>query len=437
MPGAEPLQSLERRPTWRQGIARRVGGFVASGAIHALTIAALVWTWVQPSMSTVPPASARQPEVVVVAASGVDDPSGLRPLEETAANEIEIPDHVKTLSIQRLSFDVQKIADRAKLLFPFLTPGLALEQFAPLSAARRRLQLSFAVSPAGEVVLPSDRPLAIDGRERQALIDGGWSRRKRWKAFQAIAELAGDYSPSTGDLPAVLQLYREQNGLQIYADPDIRDHRLWATLEIAADHLDFVEFIRDYVAAHPSSKGRTELLLLLDVIVQSNFNAIATLLSIEPVDDLQATRRLDPAAYDLAVELQRYYRRHLSEARLLSADAIARQYDAIRLALLDLVVRSTPQGYRSGDARYLMGEIYWRQGNLEAAWESWNAIVVDPSDSYVTPYSEILATIGAAGHRLDNRTALAISAALSRETSRWRAASYDRLARFGFRFDTF
>jgi hypothetical protein len=302
--------------------------------------------------------------------------------------------------------------------------------------ARRRLQFFFAVHPSGESGEAAGRPLAIDVQQRQALIDAAWSRRQRWQAFQAIATIARDYGTSA-DLPALLQMYREQDGLQIYVDPDLRDHRLWATLEIAADHRDFIEFIRHSVVAHPSSKASTELLLLLDVIVQSDLSAVVNLLSIDPDRDLQATRRRDPAAYDFVVEIQRYYRRQLTEQRLLTAEAVQGHYDAIRLAILDLIVRSTPGDYRSGDARYLMGEIYWRQQNFEAAWQAWSVIVADPSDTYVTPYSAILEAITAARHRLDQHTALAIDAALARERSRWRASSYDRLAQFGYRFDTF
>jgi hypothetical protein len=332
----------------RERTLRRVGGFAVSCAIHAAMLAALVWKWAVTPYGAATPSSPRQIEVVAVAATVAGGPPGLRPLDPATDDEIAIPSHPGTLSIQKLTFNFQHVADRARWLFPVLTPGLALEQFSslPPDVARRRLQFSFAVPPSGAAGQSADRPLAIDVQQRQALIDGAWSRRQRWKAFQTIATIVRDHGTSA-DLPALLQMYREQDGLQIYVDPDVRDHRLWATLEIAADHRDFIEFIRNYVVAHPSSKASTELLLLLDEIVQSDLSAVVNLLSIEPVRDLQATRRRDSAAYDFVVEIQQYYRRQLTEQRLLSAAAVEGHYDAIRLAILDLALRSTPDDYRA------------------------------------------------------------------------------------------
>jgi hypothetical protein len=86
-------------------------------------------------------------------------------------------------------------------------------------------------------------------------------------------------------------MYVEQNGLQPYADPGERDHRLWAQLAVAADHADFIGFISRYASEHPSSKATTDLLFLLDTLVQANLNDLATLMSAEPSEDLALTRR--------------------------------------------------------------------------------------------------------------------------------------------------
>jgi len=72
----------------------------------------------------------------------------------------------------------------------------------------------------------------------------------------------------------------------------------------------------------------------------------------------------------------------------------------------------TRQGYHASDARFLMGEIYWRQNSVAAAMEAWRGMTIDDSDIYVTTYSEILSAI-AAGSSVD--TALSIERALNRE----------------------
>jgi hypothetical protein len=110
-------------------------------------------------------------------------------------------------------------------------------------------------------------------------------------------------------------------------------------------------------------------------------------------------------------------------------------YDAVRLAILDTVVRTSPGGYRAGDARYLMGAIYWRQGNVNAAIGQWQSITREDSDTYAFVYSPILAAI--ADRPNASATIAAIERALGTERSQWRSSSYDRLTRFGYRFDTF
>ena len=91
----------------------------------------------------------------------------------------------------------------------------------------------------------------------------------------------------------------------------------------------------------------------------------------------------------------------------------------------------------SGDARYLIGSIYWRHGNRTGAIDAWRGITVDQSDSYVTAYSDVLKAIRASGDAADSSLRGQVERALDAERGRWRDFSYTRLRQFGYRFDTY
>ena len=345
------------------------------------------------------------------------------------------------LSIPGFTFDFTKIADRATLLFPFLTPGLSLEHFAlaPRRDVSERLQFSFtsAQVPQSKAVRRTP-PLMLSDTAMQALVDKSWSRRDRWDAFQQMVTLVNTHDPNLGKLPALLRAYLEQDGLQPYADSTNRDSRLWTELGLAAAHVDFVGFISRYASEHPSTKATTELLFLLDNLVQASFDVLATLLDIDPSEDLRWTRDANREAYDLIADLRRYYNTELEHRHLTSAEALKSYYDGIRLGILTGVLRTTPQEYRAGDARFLIGTIYWRERKVADALESWREMTIDPTDSYVTASSNILAAIrdqtGRDGPTLDTKR---IDRILDREHGRWISFSADRLHKFGYHFDTF
>ena len=342
-------------------------------------------------------------------------------------------------------FDIAKVAARAHVLFPFVTPGIALEHFTfPPTPHAERL----ADYPAGRGGSPRERrvarELALDDAQLQRLVDQSWSRRHRWERFQPLAKMTGAYSGESGRLPELLQRYCDQNSLQPYADAETKDPRLWVQLGIAADHVDFIGFIRRYAARHPGTQMTTALLFLLDNMAQGSRDALAPLLDVQPAVDLAWTRDADERAYRLAVQLKRYYARELARRGLTSAEAITLHFEGVRLAILDEILRTTPRGYRAGDALFLKGTIYWRQKRVRDALQSWRSIAVDANDSHVHAYSPILLLLqkhGGARSGGDAGPHLALSQeinqVLKNVQGRWFAFSYDRLQQFGFRVDTF
>jgi hypothetical protein len=342
-------------------------------------------------------------------------------------------------------FDVKRIAERAQVLFPFLTPGLSLEHLAltPPREIHKSLDTPFATADASQPTGVEKPPLALGDSALQAVVDKAWSRRDRWVAFQRIIKLTGEYSAESGQLPSVLRAYVDQNWLQPYADGSIRDPRLWSELSLAADHASFVGFIRQYVSEHPSTRAATELLFLLDKMVQASRNALATLLATNPVEQLAWTRTANRHAYDLIVAIRRYYTAHLERRGLTSAEAIDAFYARVRLTILNGILRSTPDGYRANDARFLIGEIDWKGGKTREALESWRELSVDQRDSYATECADLLRIVHAgdaragADHQPDRVLKRQIEGTLDSRHGRWLMFSFDRLRRFGYRFDTF
>ena len=424
---------------------RHLSAFGSSLALHLLAAAGVLWL-----TSGVPQrvAGGEKDERVDVMAAFVVPPvsastlPGLKPMDPVQDESMlqRADDSATSLSGPGFTFDFRKIADRASLLFPFLTPGLSFEQLtlAPRRVPRHGLPNPLAPARADFARASRRPPLVLGDAALQSLIDKSWSRRDRWSAFQRIARLADTYSSDAGKLPAVLRAYVEQNGLQPYVDTTIPDPRVWTQLGLAADHVEFIGFISRYASDHPSARTTTELFFLLDKLALASFDAMVALLSVEPAEDLRWTRDANADAYRFIAALRRHYDAHLQRRHLESREALRAHYDAIRLTILAGILRTTPQRYRASDARFLIGEIYWKQGRRADAVRLWADMTINPEDRYVVACTDLLAAIqGPANRDGQNLDARRIDRILDSEHGRWLSFSFDRLRQFGYRFDTF
>jgi hypothetical protein len=329
-----------------------------------------------------------------------------------------------------LAIDLPRIRARRETLFPFVTLDL---QFVTtlaerVASASARLQNPYATNATD----PQHPPLTIADAELQRTIDDAWSRRHRWERFRRIAELVTSHAANSGQAPAMIRRYLDQNILQPYCDGTSRDARFWAMLENAADHADFIDFVRAFARSHPSSQTTTELLFLLDELAQGSLQVVLMLLETKPEADLAETRATMPLAYHLAIELKQYYGEWLFKRGMDKAE-IRRAYDELRLRLLQAIVDATPNGYRAADARYLSGEILFNTRHRDEAYAMWRAITPVATDAYFRAYSEVLAAIGSAGRE----DVSSVRQALSNEYGRWRVFSIDRLRHFGHTCGTF
>jgi hypothetical protein len=408
--------------------ARYGGAFATSLLVHAAVVAALVLTtYVPPARA---PKAGRQTEVLLLPPAEDQAFPGLKPVERTDAG---IRDDLHGEG-EIAGADIERIGNHLLVLFPFVRPGLAFDAFFPTIPSSSRLVFENPYAPRrAERVADTGRRITMDPAAMQALVDRSWTRAHRWGAFDAIHALTERGSADDEGLARLLALYRDQNALQPYADGPVRDLRLWAQLGLAADHVDFIGFVRAYASAHPATKVTTELLFLLDTLAQANADALAVLVETNQPGDLDWTKETHPRAYLLARQIQQAYAVDIVRLGLISRPAIDAFYANSRLSILTRILRTTPNGYRANDARFLIGEILWTQGREEAAVRSWREMTGAPHDSsYVEAIAQLRAAVQPAPPDARN-----IRFILANQQGRWRAFSDDRLRRFGYRVDTY
>jgi hypothetical protein len=417
--------------------SRFATAFGVSCALHLLLVLLVAGL---PRSILVPVQAPPRGKTVVIFSLPPEDATfkGLNPVDRRNSEWTMPPgDGPESLRIGDLDINVTKIRERALVLFPFLTPGLSLDHFLrpglgdlrgslenPLAAARRRAQ-------------PPRQPLDLKDAEVQSLVDRSWSRRDRWAAFEPIGRLVEAHSPNDGQVPRLIQEYAEQNALQPYADADNRDPRLWAQLGLAADHVTFISFIRQYAGAHPATRATTELLFLLDRVAEANRDALRVMRDSDPAEVLGWTRQANPDAYRLINRLRAHYQSELDRRGLKSEDAIDRYYAKVRLAILQGIVETTPGGYRANDARVIAGSIWWRQGDNDAALRIWRAMTPDADGSHLPAGPQISAALRRMEFPPDAAFRRDIDRILRNDLGRWLMFSQERLARFGYRFDSF
>jgi hypothetical protein len=419
-------------------LRRYCSAFAGSLALHAGVIALIVWL-LSPG-SEAPIADLSPPDTAIAAfVVPPEDPKypGLNPVDPPAGEQIRpLAPEDRLISLDGFTFDAGKIAERALVLFPFVSPGIALEHFGVQRNGATTYRRPKGPRSGGED--REIRPLVLSDAALQALVDRSWARRERWAAFEPIRTLAWKSDPGEGRLPALLQRYTDQNALQPYRDKAVPDPRLWAQLGIAADHVSFIGFIREYVADYPGTRAATELLFLLDRVAEASQDALAALLDTDPIRDLGWTRRSNPRAFQLAARLRWHYQQELSKRGLATPAAMVRHYDRVRLAILEGIVRTSPARYRTSDAQFLIGTILWRQGRRAEAIEAWRGLSCAPSDSYAAACTQLSRLIPAAGVVIDNGAFQAqVTRVMQNEQGRWWDLSYDRLKQFGYRFDTY
>ena len=127
---------------------RFLPAFGSSAVLHLLTGMGALWF---ASAASRPTKLTRQPphatSVFVVAPTEDSDFAGLKPIDRPHDDPfIRRGEDSTAVSLGAFTFDIAKIGNRARLLFPFLTPGLSFEHFAlaPQREVREGLGNPFA-----------------------------------------------------------------------------------------------------------------------------------------------------------------------------------------------------------------------------------------------------------------------------------------------------
>jgi hypothetical protein len=223
--------------------------------------------------------------------------------------------------------------------------------------------------------------------------------------------------------------------LQPYQEMSLPDPSRWALLVLAADDQDYLEFALAYAREHPGTRGATEMLFLVDALMQGSRSTLEILLGSRPRRDLRWTYQEDPDAFWLFDSLREYYGGVVDRRGLAGSGEVARYYDDQRLTLLAAVLRQTPAGYRAGDARFLIGKIHWNRGDRRAAIREWRQAQPAPDDAFIGSYApivQVLQRLPAGVEDPDPPTVAGIDAVLAAEREAWAAFHYDRLRQFGY-----
>jgi len=418
-------------------IKRYLAALALSAALHGMVAAAISSRPVEPAAT--PDPLTRPVRVFVVAPTEDATLPGVKPIDRAATDWLpQDAQLLEPISVGKFKADVAKIAMHADVLFPFISPGLALDHFFPMMQTdlQRSLANPFATAREQRSKQEVRRPLLLTDSHLQAVIDKSWSRYERWNGFGEIRTLVETHNGDEGRLPALLRKYCDENALQPYADSTVRDPRLWVQLGIAADHVTFVGFIRQYVSERPSTKAAIELLFLLDTLAQASRDTLGLLLDSEPAERLTSTRTTDPRAYELLSRIREHYARELDHRGLKSRSALDAHYDAVRLAILAGIIASAPSGYRVNDARFLIGAIHWRANRRHDAFQSWRELTDNPDGSRALASSQIRRLLRD-GAKQDDAIRREIEQILRNDQGRWLMSSYDRLEHFGYRIDTY
>jgi hypothetical protein len=387
-----------------------------------------------------------RPEVQVSYVSFAPKPAIPREpmLVDQAERFTDVPADSATLSLPDFEFNITKISTRRTVLFPFITADLSFLETLRHETALSQRRLVNPFQTADRSGTASKPPFLVNTAALDRAVDRAWTRRDRWTKFSEVVNVLQRSDPDHGRAADLVKAYRDRNILQPICDYRIvtgpprreriiSDHMMWVMLENAADHADFVDFVHAFTREHPSSRVTTELLFIIDKLVQGNRDALIELQAIDPSRDLALTSSVNRAAFNLVVAIRRHYATWMTAHNLDSVSAIRARYDDIRLRILSTIIETTPGGYRAGDAQFLMGELLFNQGRVSEAARWWAGIVADPTDTYASTYVELTNEL---------RTSQAADAKrIRRALERRQAASWffssDRLHQFGSACDRF
>jgi hypothetical protein len=413
--------------------SNRPTGAAGAAAVHGAAVLLLLFLTTRPQLSPLAGADASPNPVVIAVPAPETPPPPVLTVSGPRLEAVEaMPPAAEFTTADGFTYDTSRIRQRREVLFPFLTGELPFLQDLRTASATDRQRLRNPLGAGPRPRRSGQPPLELSDKERDALVDGSWSRRDRWQSLKAIAELTARHDADEGQLPIVVRGHVERNLLQPYVDSSAPDPRFWVMLGLATDHLDVIQFVGRYAQQHPSSRTTTELLFLLDELAEANRGAFELLMRTN-VASLTGTAAASPQDAQLATQLQRGYEAWVREHGLDDVKAQEARYDGMRLSILTTIIETSPDGYGAADARFLAGRLLWDRSDIAGAVRMWRGMERDPRTTYAT----VRADIGRALHPDGSVDVVGVVRALGAERTRWLRESADRLERFGYTPQTF
>ena len=329
---------------------------------------------------------------------------------------------------QDFTLDLARIRQRRNDLFPFVTWDLSFLDDAHASSASAGIGFPSEYLPAASA---NDRSLVLSDAALQELVDRSWSRQQRWTNLGELVKLADRYEGNHGDLARTFRAYVQQNIPQPYETHGFADPLFWIVLTLASDDAPLVEYASRYIRAHPSSRVTTELLFLLDESAESSCDVLARVLTVgSPALPLDATRRSNVDAYNLALSLSAAYRAWLSQ---FDVNPVKR-CTAARTAILRRIIDTSPDGYGAADARVRLGTMLWAAGRQREAEAWWGGVGRDERGVFERVGRELRNAVDEGAVENDPGR---IRRILSDQDERWRETADERLKHFGWTADRF
>jgi len=220
------------------------------------------------------------------------------------------------------------------------------------------------------VTLNTPRPgtlgaLAFDEKARRRYFDETLSEPKEQQLDRFLRDY-GNYDPNEGDLPkAMRELYYEN--LQRVASSFSSDITYLA-IDYYHEALNKEEFLRKALDVASKKKGTryaTEILFAIENIYEIQGRALKLLFEVKKhIEGLSAKEKENIRVKTLEKVVARYIPLAAKKGIRNERDALQHYY-LKRTEVLDYLLENTPGGYRSKDATFAKGRVFWESAHSD------------------------------------------------------------------------
>ncbi|HMY11648.1 MAG TPA: hypothetical protein PKC74_08485, partial [Turneriella sp.] len=207
--------------------------------------------------------------------------------------------------------------------------------------------------------------LAFDEKARRRYFDETLSDPKEQQLERFLKDY-GNYDPNDGDLPrAIRDLYYEN--LQRVASsfsPDMT----YLAIDYYHEALNKEEFLRKALDVASKKKGTryaTEILFAIENIYEIQGRALKLLFEVKKhIEGLSAKEKENIRVKTLEKVVARYIPLAAKKGIRSERDAL-QHYFLKRTEILDYLLENTPGGYRSKDATFAKGKVFWESAHTD------------------------------------------------------------------------